>query len=168
MNETAWAEIAEARRNLQPTPPVGMNIQWYQEGDQKTPRAGLVTDVEDSGRVKVAIFSHGQMISYKTGCYHVSNPVHEISNNPTTKRCGSWDYVPGTVVPKSHFDHHLNYLTQREANLKRAEEQAIEQSAKFAEKRAQAALAREEALMTPASAGEPLIAPPKRKSTATV
>jgi trehalose utilization protein len=165
MNETAWAEIAEAKQNLQPTPPVGQNIQWYQGGDVRSPRAAQVTGIEGSGRVKVVIFSHGQMPSYQTGVYHVSNVIHKIKENPTTTRCGSWNYCPGTTIPKVHYDYHVEELAKREDNLKRAEEKALQAAAEFEAKK-QAATQAYTAAMTIPPVGEPAIAPKRKQAVA--
>jgi hypothetical protein len=165
MNETAWAEIAEAKQNLQPTPPVGQNIQWYMGGDVRAPRAAQVTGIEGSGRVKVVVFSHGQMPSYQTGVYHVSNAIHKIKENPTTTRCGSWNYCPGFTIPKCHYDYHIEELAKREDNLKRAEEKAIQAAVEFEAKK-QAATQAYTAAMTIPPVGEPAIAPKRKQAVA--
>ena len=166
MNETAWAEVAEAKANPLPTAPVGKAVQWFREGDKRNIHAAQVTGIEDSGRVKLVIHSHGQMPSYVTGCYHANSPIHAIENNPTTKRNGSWDYLPGETVPREDYEYHLQEIAKREANLKRAEEQAIAAAEKFQAQKAAAEEARRKALVTPPGENEPLIAPKRAKQTA--
>ena len=130
-NQTAWAEIAEAKANPLPTPPIGATVQWCFQGDQRNIRAAIVTGIEDPGRLKLGIFSQGQMVQYKTGVYYITHANHKQSNHPTTKANGSWQYLPGQSIPKSHYEFHDTEMAKREANLVRAEEQALAQQEAF-------------------------------------
>ena len=150
MNDIAWENIEKDRANPQPTPPIGERVQWYKEGDTRDPRAAIVTGIEESGRVKLVTFAPNAFPEHKMGVYHVSNKVHAIHNNMTTKRCGSWDYLPGTRVPSAHYDLFNETIQKRVNNLENQEQKQKALEAIKAAKEAEAAKAgtdqRDEAL----------------------
>lgn len=135
MNERAWEELAEDRERLQPTPPVGEVVIWYIGGDKRHPVPARVSGVESAGRVKLTVFPWSAFPQHKPGVYHVSARIHDKPGNPTTRNCGSWDYVRGKV-PKEDYATHEAELDKRQANLKKAEEEAAGAALKYAEQRA--------------------------------
>jgi len=139
MNDLAWENIEKDRANPQPTPPIGERVQWYKEGDTRDPRAAIVTGIEESGRLKLVTFAPNAFPEHKMGVYHVSNKVHAIHNNMTTKRCGSWDYLPGTRVPSAHYDLFNETIQKRVNNLENQEQKQKALAAIKAAKEAEAA-----------------------------
>lgn len=137
MNEAAWAAIAKDEDRRLPTPPIGHPIQWYEAGDRKYAIAGQVTGIEGPGRLKVVIFRVNALPQHRTAVYHVDSPVHDQVNNVVTYRSGAWDYVPGTKIPKEHYDLFDVDIERRKDNLRKAEEAAKKNAELFALKQAE-------------------------------
>lgn len=132
MSSEVWNRLAEERERLQPTPPVSEPVIWYQNGDKRFPVPALCSAAEGPGRIKVTIYPHGAMLMHRSGCHHITHPVHDKPNE-TTKNCGSWDYPRG--VPKEDYKLHEDDLTRRENGLLEADEKAKE-AAKLHEQKA--------------------------------
>jgi hypothetical protein len=124
MNDTAWYHLEKDRERLQPTPPIGTPVQWYQGGEKAAAYAALVTGIEGPGRLKLVIFPINQFHQHKLAVHHVSHQVHDKPGNSTTKNSGSWDYAPGVKFPHGHYELHEAELNKREANLKAQDEAA--------------------------------------------
>lgn len=124
MNETAWSVLKAEQANLQPTPPIGTPVQWYKGGSLNEVRAAQVTAIEGPGRVVVCINEPAAFPKTMKGVFHASHRIHKQTNNATTVRCGSWDYLPITEIPDSHYDLHRAELKKRSDNLRRIEEEA--------------------------------------------
>jgi hypothetical protein len=136
MNEVAWKNLEAEKAHRQPTPPIGKPVVWYIEGDKTRAVAAQVTGIESPGRVKLVAFPLNAFPQHKSGVYHVSAELHQKANNPTTKNCGSWDYVDEEDCRVRHYDLHKAELEKRELGLMQAEEQAKANEALFI-KRAQ-------------------------------
>lgn len=131
----ALAEIEKEKRRPQPTPPVGMPIVWYLNGDRRLPRAAVVTDIEGPGRIAVAITPKNSQTLHRTGVHYTHHPDCEDEddqpkNTPQVARNGTWDYVPGyfSTIPREHFQPHLDLIEKREVSLLKqmeAEEAAL-------------------------------------------
>lgn len=117
---TAWEKLASDKANPQPTPPIGEPIVWFIEGDRTKRVAGQVTGVEGPGRLKIVVHPVGNFQQHKTGCFHISNTIHERPN-ATTKNNGAWDYPRGKA-PKEDFSLHNEEMARREAQLVKADE----------------------------------------------
>jgi len=168
MNEKAWNDLEADKKRPQPTPPVGYAVQWYRSGNTSDPVPALVSGIEGPGRLKLVAFPINTFMQHKSGVYHVSAKVHDQKGNPTTGRCGSWDYYP----EDNHYKLFEAEVARREENLLRAEEEARKASARFAEKllereelmaeaaasRATATVAKKKKVLSP----EPLPAPTER------
>jgi hypothetical protein len=137
MNEAAWAAIERDEARRLPTPPVATPIQWYEHGDRRYPIAGLVTEIEGPGRLKVVIFRVNALPQHKAGVYHVNSLVHDQANNQTTYRCGSWDYAPGIKPPKEHYDLFVQDIERRREHLRKAEEAAVKAAELHAKREAE-------------------------------
>lgn len=124
MHEKAWEAIEREETKPIPTAPVGKAVQWYIAGDRRNPIAGQVMGIEGVGRLKIKVFPANSMPQDKVGVYHVTHSVHEQPNNPTTYRCGAWDFVPGDVVLKEFFKDFEADIAKRKENLTKAEEEA--------------------------------------------
>jgi hypothetical protein len=137
MSDQARKNIERERHSLLPTPPIGMNVQWYKGGDVREIRAATVVGIEGPGRVVLNVQYIAQFPETKKGVHHVSSPIHEIMNNPTTVRCGSWDYLPGNSIPKAHYKVHEEDLDRREAVLDANEALAKAQAERRAKQQAE-------------------------------
>jgi len=137
MNEVAWAAIEKDEQRRLPTPPIGTPIQWYETGNKEFTLAGRVTGIEGPGRLKVAVDRINAITQHKTAVYHVNSPVHDQANNSTTYRCGSWDYLPGTKIPKEHYELFDQEIERRKENLRKAEEAAKKNAELFAARQAE-------------------------------
>ena len=112
-----------------PTPPVGFTVVWYpravQEEDNQV--AGIVTKVEGPGKVTLTVFRpQGMPDATRRGCLHVTHPVHEKRANSVSVNAGSWDYIPGENIPKSHYERHLEALYVKQESLEKQIENASE------------------------------------------
>lgn len=139
MHEKAWEAVERDEARPIPTAPIGKNVQWYINGDTRNVVPGIVQGIEGVGRLKIKVFPLNAMPQEKTGVYHVSCPVHEQPNNPTTYRCGSWDFVPGDAVLKEFFKEFEEDIKKRKDNLTAAEVQAKKSEADFKAKAAELA-----------------------------
>ncbi len=138
MNEVAWSAIERDEQNKLPTPPVSYgDIQWFEAGDKSFAFAAKVVGVEGAGRLKLVIFKPNALPVHKCAVYHVNSTIHDQVNNPTTYRCGSWDYIPGVKIPKEHFELFNQDIERRKENLRKAEEAAKRQAEVFAQKQAE-------------------------------
>ncbi len=134
MHEKAWEAVERDEARPIPTAPVGKTVQWYINGDRRNIVAGIVTGIEGVGRLKLKVFPLNSMPQEKSGVYHVGHSVHEQPNNPTTYRCGSWDFVPGDVVLKDFFKEFEDEIQKRKDNLSAAEQAAVKAEAGFKQK----------------------------------
>lgn len=148
VNEQAWANLEADKLNLQPTPPVGETVRWYQGDDKSRPYAGRVTGHEGPGRLKIEVAVINAIPQHKKGVYHVSSKVHLQKGNPSTRDCGSWDYVRG-AAPDEDYDLHRDELERREKNLLVAEENAIKTTELMAAKQAAKPTAKKKPLPEP-------------------
>jgi len=138
MNEVAWNAIAKDESRRLPTAPISYgDIQWFEYGDKAFPFAAKVVGVEGAGRLKLVIFKPNALPQHKTAVYHVNSPIHDQTNNPTTYRCGSWDYIPGVKIPKEHYELFDEDIERRKENLRKAEEAAVKNAELFAKKQAE-------------------------------
>ena len=114
---------------IQPTPEVGTPIIWYPAADVKPNAeiAGLVTKIEDPGRVCVVVFRPDGMPEHKRGCFHVSHEIHKRRHNATSKTSGAWDYPAGVKAPEQHKKRHAEVVkAKKESAAKQlAEAEAI-------------------------------------------
>ncbi len=122
MHEKAWEAIEREETKPIPTAPIGKTVQWYIAGDRRQPVAGQVMGVEGVGRLKIKVFPANSMPQDKVGVYHVNHSVHEQPSNPTTYRCGSWDFVPGDAVLPAFYKEFEDDIKKRKENLLAAEE----------------------------------------------
>lgn len=99
-----------------PTPPIGTPIVWFRKANPEARIAAIVTGIEDSGKLKLVAFPPFGMPEHKQGVSHVSDKIHERKGNPASEQNGSWDYAEGKPA-KAHFDHHLEKLAKRKAQL---------------------------------------------------
>lgn len=134
MHEKAWEAVERDEARPIPTAPVGKAVQWYIAGDRRNPVAGQVMAVEGVGRLKIKVFPANSMPQDKVGVYHVNHSIHEQPNNPTTYRCGSWDFVPGDAVHKEFFKEFEDDIAKRKENLVAAEAAAKKAEADFKQK----------------------------------
>ncbi len=131
MHEKAWEAVERDEAKPIPTAPIGKAVQWYIAGDKRQPVAGQVTGVEGVGRLKIKVFPLNAMPQDKVGVCHISHSVHEQPNNPTTYRCGSWDFVPGDTILKDFYKEFEDDIKKRKANLTAAEAEAVKAEAAF-------------------------------------
>ncbi len=110
--------LKEEKERVLPTPPIGHSVQWFEAGNTKNPFAAVVTQVEGPGRVELTVFKARSSLIYKQGVLHVTAEEHKVPGNPTTVRCGSWDYPLGKY-PREHSDFHLQDIAKRYAEAER-------------------------------------------------
>jgi hypothetical protein len=135
MNETAWTKLEEEKSRRQPTPPISEPVTWYIEGDRNRPVAAQCNGIEGPGRISVVVFPKNAFPQHRTGCHHISHPIHEKPNS-TTRNCGAWDYPRGKV-PKDDYALHDKELAKREEGLLVSEEQAQKAQQEFQAKKAE-------------------------------
>jgi hypothetical protein len=114
-------EIKRLRENPLPTPPIGERLQWFEANQDDRCYAAVCTRQEAAGKIEIAIFKPRHTVIHKQGVWHRSHPVHQNRHNNVTVNNGSWDYLPGTVIPKSHRDRYLRELDQRQHNILESE-----------------------------------------------
>jgi len=124
--DTPLEKIRAQMENPLPTPPVGLGVQWFEMDETDRCYAAKVTRVEGPGKVQLIIFKPSAMAQHKQGVLHRSHPVHQNRHATETMRNGSWDYLPGITIPKTHREFHLSELKRREANI--LEQQRIAES----------------------------------------
>lgn len=119
-----------------PTPLVGDSVWWFPGNDQENPRAAVVTQIEEPGKLKLAIQPPNGMVLHKSGVLHVTHPMHEHRHNSSTMNNGSWNYKGN---PEAHripdaewvvFDEKQAKMEQQRAKDEQAYREAAENKAK--------------------------------------
>lgn len=86
------------KKRLQPTPPIGFRVLWFEGNNRKNPRPADVTGIEGSGKLELRVVGYHET---RRGVCHVSSPVHEKVGSRESRDFGSWDFVPYTVDKKT-------------------------------------------------------------------
>ncbi len=129
MSELILAEIEKARKNKQPTPPIGTPVQWLQRNDRRMVVAGRVIAIEGPGIVVLRTDTVGSFPKDVKGVAHCTSDRHKVPSNSQTMNSGSWDYLPGQPIPKAHYNLHEEELDKREATIVAMMEKAAREKA---------------------------------------
>jgi hypothetical protein len=125
-----------------PTPPVGYAVNWMEKGKKENPVAAIVTKTLQPGKVNLTLFPDNGSLQrvYIRNVYHAGDPRHEIPGNPSTVKDGSWEYLPGVRIPKSHYDLYdavnKRIEAQTRAQQERVQEQIALEQARIANRKA--------------------------------
>jgi len=125
-----------------PTPPVGWSCVWFDKGKKEHPIAARVTKAESPGKVNLTLTPDGGSLQkiHVRNVYHAGDPRHNIPGNPSTVKDGSWEYLPGTKIPKLHYDLYelvnKKIAQQSQAQQKKMQDQAALEQARVANRKA--------------------------------
>lgn len=116
---------------FEPTPPIGMPIQWFERGlTDSGPKAAIVTQIERPGVVQIAVTSPFAEPRHYKGVRHIK-AAQKQPHDMQTMRSGGWDFVPGLTPPdptKLHRDEterkELARMQEEEDRVRRQKEEA--------------------------------------------
>jgi len=109
-----------------PTPPIGYRVQWLEQGLKNRKCADVVAINEHlPGCVTLSVNLGRQLKEIEV--VHWENHPNAIVGSAGVKRCGTWAYMPDTVIPESHYATHVMSLEMQADNVKRQKEFIAEQ-----------------------------------------
>ena len=125
MDQDQIKKLKEAMENPLPTPPVSYLVHWYPQGKIENDNriAAIVTKIEGPGKLTLTMFPPSSMPVHKVGVHHTTHPAVERQAEHVRIHNGVWEYIPGTQIPKSHREVHLDELNRRKETILESERQ---------------------------------------------
>ena len=114
MHNDLLEQVQAQKSSPLPTPPIGWQVNWFEQNKPDLCYAAVVTAVQAPGKLELTVFKPRHFPIHKQGVLHRSHPAHEGRANPATISSGSWDYLPSQRAHKAHYEMHVSQLERRE------------------------------------------------------